>query len=126
MEFVARHEWVFARTIQHNPHEYTLRRKAAEGAFDLAVRCIREHGVLEAYWNRPYKTLYAGEHKYWTMGAPLKGDDLDQSQAGTLPGSSPRYHSPNPRQAAGDRRRLAPATLNSILKQAGLKRRFEE
>ena len=72
MEFVAWHEWVIARTMPHNSHEYSLRRNATEGTFDSAVRYIREHGLIEAYWNKPYKTLYAGEHKYWTMGAPVE------------------------------------------------------
>jgi 16S rRNA C967 or C1407 C5-methylase (RsmB/RsmF family) len=70
-EFVSDHVWHFARTMPHNPHEYTLRRNASKIDFDATVRYIREHGVLEQYRGFPYKTLYFAEHKYWTMGSPL-------------------------------------------------------
>jgi hypothetical protein len=69
--FVEGHSWIFARTMPHNPHEYTLRRDTRSATFDSAVRYIREHGELDIYWGKPYKTLYRGDHKYWTMGAPL-------------------------------------------------------
>jgi hypothetical protein len=57
--------------MPHNPHEYTLRRDTRGASFDAAVRYIREHGEIEMYWGKPYKTLYRDGHKYWTMGAPL-------------------------------------------------------
>jgi hypothetical protein len=74
--FVERQSWRFALTMPDNPHEYALRRHAADNEFDAAVRYIREHGRLESFRGRPYKTLYFGEHKYWTMGAPLAETDL--------------------------------------------------
>jgi len=74
--FVDRHHWQFARTMPENPHEYTLRRNAASADFTAAVRFIRERGCLEEYRGRLYKTLYCGDHKYWTMGAPLQETDL--------------------------------------------------
>ena len=70
--FVASHTWIFARTMPQNPHEYTLRRDTDSATFDAAVRFIREHGEREIYWGKPYKTLYLGDHKFWTMGAPLE------------------------------------------------------
>jgi hypothetical protein len=70
--FVQSHRWIFARTMPHNPHEYTLRRNTDDATFDAAVRYIREHGRMETYWGKPYRTLYFGDHKYWTMGAPLE------------------------------------------------------
>jgi len=71
--FVAGHRWRPAVTMPENPHEYTLRREArGDDLFAAAVRYIREHGVMEPYAGRPYKVLPFGEHKYWTMGAPLE------------------------------------------------------
>jgi hypothetical protein len=69
--FVERHAWRYARTMPRNPHEYTLRRDTSGAAFDAAVRYIREHGRVEPFGGKPYKTLYSGDRKYWTMGAPL-------------------------------------------------------
>src|SRR4051812_6655507 len=69
--FVERQTWIFARTMPENPHEYTLRRDTDSATFDAAVRYIREQGILESFRGKPYKTLYVGEHLYWTMGAPL-------------------------------------------------------
>jgi hypothetical protein len=74
--FVASHRWIFARTMPHNPHEYTLRRHTDSGVFDAAVRYIREHGRMETYAGKPYRTLYLDDHKYWTMGAPLEATIL--------------------------------------------------
>jgi hypothetical protein len=70
-EFVERHRWQVARTMPDNPHEYTLRSNALSAEFDAAVRYIREHGCLEYFEGKPYKTLYFCDHKYWTMGARL-------------------------------------------------------
>jgi hypothetical protein len=70
--FINHHKWQFAATMPHNPHEYTLRRNSAAAAFDSAVRYIREHGCIESFAGKPYKVLYFGDHKYWTMGAPLR------------------------------------------------------
>ena len=75
-EFIERHHWQFARTMRHNPHEYTLPRNALSATFDAAVRYIRAHGCIEYYAGKPYKTLYFGDHKYWTMGDPLPDTDL--------------------------------------------------
>ena len=69
--FVASQPWIFARTMPENPHEYALRRQGTNANFEAAVRFIREHGLIEDYRGRSYKILYFGNHKYWTMGAPL-------------------------------------------------------
>jgi hypothetical protein len=75
-DFVERHEWTFARTMPQNPHEYTLRRNAVGADFDAAVRYIREHGRMEYFEGKPYKTLYLHESEYWTMGACLPDTGL--------------------------------------------------
>lgn len=80
-QFVSRHTWTFARTMPRNSHEYTLRRNTLEGTFDAAVRFIREHGVMESFAGKPYKTLHLGEHKYWTMGAALQVTILTNRKA---------------------------------------------
>jgi hypothetical protein len=74
--FVDRHPWRFASTMPENPHEYTLRKNASGSIFEAAVRYIREHGTLEMFRGRPYKTLYFRDHKFWTMGYPLQETEL--------------------------------------------------
>lgn len=64
--------WVFARTMPHNPHHYTLRSKwECDEDFCWVARAIRQYGVVEPYKGRKYTVLYFGEYKYWTMGAPI-------------------------------------------------------
>jgi hypothetical protein len=74
--FVTCHNWQFARTMPANPHEYTLRRSDPNAAFDDAVRYIREHGSIEEYAGKPYKSLCFGDYKYWTMGESLQQTSL--------------------------------------------------
>ena len=69
--FASRQPWRFASSMPQNPHDYTLRRQAAPEDFERAVRYVREHGRMEQFWGKPYKVLYSGEYKYWTMGAPM-------------------------------------------------------
>lgn len=64
-------DWIFAKTMPDNPHEYTLRKRWESACFDQAVQTIREHGQVEIYRNWPYTALHINEHKYWTMGAPV-------------------------------------------------------
>lgn len=73
--FIEGSEWTFAKTMPQNPHEYTLRKKAAargqEDEFEWFVMAIREVGYDGTYGRTTYKYLNIGEWKYWTMGAPL-------------------------------------------------------
>jgi 2-polyprenyl-3-methyl-5-hydroxy-6-metoxy-1,4-benzoquinol methylase len=65
-------DWIFAKTMPHNPHWYTLRKRwAADADFVRVVEAIRAHGYTEWYYGRPYTMLNANGHKYWTMGAPI-------------------------------------------------------
>ena len=70
---LAAQQWIFAKTMPENPHEYTLRREWADDAdFVRAVLFIRAHGyqnLFEGYW---YTQLDVGGHTYWTMGAPVE------------------------------------------------------
>lgn len=64
--------WVFAKTMAHNPHEWTQRKDwKAPVSFDDAVIYIREHGYQMTFGRRAYTCLDVGPHRYWTMGSPL-------------------------------------------------------
>ncbi len=70
------HEWVFAKTMPDNPHEYTLRKRwENDEDFVYAVLAIRRFGRVE-WWpdmerGRAYVALDLGGYHYWTMGAPV-------------------------------------------------------
>jgi hypothetical protein len=67
---------VFARTMPHNPHEYTLRKTwANDDDFVRAVLFIRTRGAFE-WWPDPvrgrcYVYLDLNGWHYRTMGDPL-------------------------------------------------------
>jgi hypothetical protein len=64
--------WTFARTMPKNPHEYTLRKTwTGDLPFEAVVQFIRDHGYRRRYGRRWYVCLDVGQHRYWTMGAPL-------------------------------------------------------
>jgi len=66
-------QWIFAKTMPENPHEYTLRREwPSDADFVRAVLFIREHGYQNLFEGRWYTQLDIGEHTYWTMGAPVE------------------------------------------------------
>jgi hypothetical protein len=82
-------EWRFAKTMAHNPHDYTLRKTWADDqAFQAAVRFIRAHGVTERYpcpkRGRKYTVLFLGGWKYWTMGFPLDPDPRTHHSRNTI------------------------------------------
>ena len=70
--FIATSVWIFAKTMPHIPHEYTLRKHAADEAeFEAAVMFIRGHGY-QARWGKYNHTYFDVDGwQYWTMGAPL-------------------------------------------------------
>lgn len=75
--FVATSHWIYAKTMPHAPHEYTLRKNAQnEALFEQFVMHIRHHGYRERYGKNWYIRLDLDEWKYWTMGAPLKSTIL--------------------------------------------------
>lgn len=70
-------EWIFAKTMPHNPHHYTLRKKWMQDAdFVWVVEMIRRHGYVENFKGRPYTLLNVNGHKYWTMGNPIEETTL--------------------------------------------------
>ena len=52
------------------PHEYAV---AEDGTKELEIikelnRYIQENGEQEIFFKKAYQVLFAGKHKYWTMG----------------------------------------------------------
>lgn len=65
-------QWTFAKTMPQNPHEYTLRKKwTGDVPFEAVVQFIRDHGYKVRFGRSDYMCFDIGEHRYWTMGAPL-------------------------------------------------------
>jgi hypothetical protein len=65
--------WVFARTMPHCPHYYTLRKNWADDAdFAWLVAFIRAHGFREKYGKSWYTSCVVDGQKYWTMGWPVE------------------------------------------------------
>lgn len=65
--------WIYAKTMPHCPHWYTLRKEWGEdeARFEAVAEFIRVHGYREKYGRSFYTRLDVNEFKYWTMGAPL-------------------------------------------------------
>jgi hypothetical protein len=65
---------VFARTMPHCPHEYTVTQTWAPVderlEFEAAVMFIREHGVSERFERNRYRKLEVDGWKFWSMGWP--------------------------------------------------------
>lgn len=74
--FLAAQNWVFAKTMPHNPHEYTVRKNwASDDDFVFVVQYIRQHGYTGQFEGRTYTYLDVNGHFYWTMGAPINKPD---------------------------------------------------
>ena len=86
-EFIAGHEWTFAKTMPHIPHWYTLKRKAASGeVFAQFVQEIRLRGVVRAFGRRSFTYLDFEGWTYWTMGEPV--EDTTLINRARLPGNT--------------------------------------
>jgi len=70
-DWLAAAAWRFAKTMPEIPHEYTLRKWNNGGEFEAAVRTIRAHGYQRTFRGRTYTYVNVGEHRFWTMGAPV-------------------------------------------------------
>lgn len=66
------HSFRFAKSMPAHPHWYTLRHewRSAED-FERCVQIIRDRGVVEYWFSKPYTKLELGGFRYWSMGAPL-------------------------------------------------------
>lgn len=65
-------QWIFAKTMAHNPHWYTLRRKwKVEADFPWTVAELRAHGYRSKFQKTWYTQVDVNDHFYWTMGAEI-------------------------------------------------------
>ncbi len=70
--FIEQSTWTFAKSMPTTPHEYTLRRNAAdEHLFERMVMHIRYQGYRRCFGKTLYWYLDLDGWQYWTMGAPL-------------------------------------------------------
>ena len=71
---LARQEWIFAKTMPDNPHEYCLRRRwvGDDAEFAESVQFIRDAGYEAYFEGHPYMQLDIDDHFYWTMGFPVE------------------------------------------------------
>jgi hypothetical protein len=76
-EFIADHEWTFAKTMPQIPHWYTLKRKAkSDEVFADFVQEIRLRGVVRLFGRRTFTYLDFDGWTYWTMGEPVEETTL--------------------------------------------------
>ena len=65
-------QWIFAKTMAHNPHWYTLRRKwIVDADFQWTVAELRAHGYRAKFGKTWYTQVDVNDYFYWTMGAPI-------------------------------------------------------
>jgi hypothetical protein len=66
-------EYVVAKTMPQNPHQYCLRKKwKGDMTFVEIVNAMREYGYVEWFYSRQFMVYNVGEFKYWTMGYPIE------------------------------------------------------
>ena len=61
-----------AKTMPNIPHSYTLRKDWEDEKFVEAVKFIRKNGYIDYFYSTKYIYFDLGEHRYWTMGSPIK------------------------------------------------------
>jgi hypothetical protein len=74
--FIEAHNWRFARTMPHIPHEYVVKAQCRSAAdFEAFVMHIRRHGYRAKFVGRSYVyfdwPVDGVIHQFWTMGEPL-------------------------------------------------------
>jgi hypothetical protein len=69
-DFIAGCRWT---TGKSSPHEYTVVNRGAESreGFYAFVSHIRAEGYEARWGGQTYIYLHVGDHRYWSMGAPL-------------------------------------------------------
>lgn len=62
------HPWTFAKSMADRPHFWSARNQwFDDDLYKWVYSFIRIYGVIEYYGKWPYRYLYAGNYKYWTM-----------------------------------------------------------
>ncbi len=70
--FVNESQWKFASTMPNIPHEYTLRKRAAnDERFASAVQFIRSNGYDQRFYSKTFVYFNVDDKQYWTMGAAV-------------------------------------------------------
>jgi hypothetical protein len=71
------HRWRYASSMPDTPHEYTLLDWWDDAeAFYRCVASIRRHGERTTFRGWPYIEITLGDHRYWTMGYPVRETTL--------------------------------------------------
>jgi hypothetical protein len=71
--FIEGNDWTFAKTMPNNPHSYLVKSRCTDQqAFEDFVLHIRQHGYRLKFKKNWYVCLDVGEHRYWSMGAPIE------------------------------------------------------
>jgi len=66
-------KFTFAKSMPKIPHAWSARQDWIEDdLFNKAIVYIRKYGVKERFGKKEYVYFYAKNHKYWTMGNPVK------------------------------------------------------
>ena len=99
--FVENHDWTFAKTMPHIPHEYVVRGKngCAEGEWDAFAAHIARHGY-KARWTSPSGRhmdnvyLELGDWKFWVIFPVINRERIANSTTERLdPGIAAADHS---------------------------------
>lgn len=63
-------DYRFAKTYaKTNPHEYSVWFVGENHEkIKYLNKYIQEHGEIEMFYRKPFKVVFAGEHKYWQVG----------------------------------------------------------
>ena len=76
-EFIATHEWHFAKTMPQIPHWYCLRKDKGDiEEFTWFAKTIREHSVPGQFYGKTYYYFYLDGYKYWWMDPTPEECDL--------------------------------------------------
>lgn len=69
IELLDKQKFTFAKTMSNIPHSWSARKEwANDKDFVDVVLFMREHGVTEYFYKKPFVYFYANGFKYWTMG----------------------------------------------------------
>lgn len=71
-------EWTFAKTMQNNPHFYSIREKLGNNStFLQIVSHIRSFGKLVEFEDIIYRVWTYKNQSYWSMPSDLLNEDVD-------------------------------------------------
>jgi len=68
-DFIASHDWRFAKSMPKNPHYYVVRENCrSDNEFVEAVKFIRTYGIPRKFFKQTYIYYDLDGNSYWTMG----------------------------------------------------------